>query len=237
MTRTDITQQIAQTSLIALCAFSICSTVFGRSPGGPEPQQPEMMPGGLPIPLTAIPLAFAIGSAEALHIPGPATLSLLEDLGWGSGGDTCSLTKPTLVAPSGSTSSTPTYTWNAVSGAEQYQLWVEDSSAKPKINQWYKASEVGCTSGTGTCSVAPSTPLTSGAAKFYVRAWASCNGGTYSDWSDPMNFTVGAGGTTSATVLQLWSVTGATVGGTSTLWAQVQNTGSSALPSNAVVWF
>ena len=178
------------------------------------------------------------GSAGGLKISYISSVggTMSFQLGSGGGG-TCSLTKPTLVSPSGSASATPTYTWNAVNGAEQYLLWVDDSSATGKIQTWYTASQVSCSSGTGSCSIAPSTSLASGAAKFYVRAWASCNGGTYGDWSNAMNFTVGGGGSASATVLQLWGVSGATVGGTSALWAQIKNTGSSALPSNAVIWF
>ena len=47
------------------------------------------------------------------------------------------------------------------------------------------------------------------------------------------------GGTTtdSAQVTSLWTVTGAQAGKTSTLYAQVKNTGSAALPSDALVWF
>ena len=41
----------------------------------------------------------------------------------------------------------------------------------------------------------------------------------------------------SAQILQIWPVDNATCGQTSTLWAEVKNTGSSALPSNAKVWF
>jgi Family of unknown function (DUF6298)/CARDB/Bacterial protein of unknown function (DUF937)/Putative collagen-binding domain of a collagenase len=53
-------------------------------------------------------------------------------------------------------------------------------------------------------------------------------------------FTIGSGGggsTVSAVIPSLWPVSGARRGVTVTLWAQVQNTGSSALPGNARVWF
>jgi hypothetical protein len=47
------------------------------------------------------------------------------------------------------------------------------------------------------------------------------------------------GGTTtdSAQITSLWPVTGAQAGKTSTLWAQVKNTGSAVLPSDSLVWF
>ena len=68
----------------------------------------------------------------------------------------------TLVSPSGTiTTTTPTYTWNAVSNSTWYQLWVNDSTGN-KIKDWYTASETGCGSGTGTCSVTPSKALANG---------------------------------------------------------------------------
>ena len=63
--------------------------------------------------------------------------------------------KVTLVAPSGNISSTrPTYSWNADPKATWYYLSV---NAK-----WYAAADVGCGSGTGTCSTTPTTALTAG---------------------------------------------------------------------------
>jgi outer membrane protein assembly factor BamB len=99
-----------------------------------------------------------------------------------------------LISPSGNTTATPTYSWNAVSGAEFYQLWINDSATNGKIQQWYMAAEVGCASGTGTCSITPATPLASGAATWWVQAWNNCNGGSYGPWSDGMVFTVTIGG-------------------------------------------
>ncbi|KAG1654034.1 1,6-anhydro-N-acetylmuramyl-L-alanine amidase AmpD [Nymphon striatum] len=66
---------------------------------------------------------------------------------------TASVTTPgaaTLVSPSGTiTDSTPTYTWNAVSGATYYYLYVNDSTGNV-IETWYTAAAAGCSSGTGT---------------------------------------------------------------------------------------
>jgi hypothetical protein len=73
--------------------------------------------------------------------------------------------KATLISPSGTISTpTPTYTWNAVPSATWYYLWVNDSTST-KIQTWYTATQAGCASGTGTCSVTPSVRLASGVAQ------------------------------------------------------------------------
>lgn len=96
--------------------------------------------------------------------------------------------KPTLVSPSGSTSdTTPTYTWNAVSGATHYQLWVNRGSTTVH-NVEYTASATLCSSGTGTCFLTPTTALSSGSHTWWVRAKNSAG---YGPWSQGMSFTVG----------------------------------------------
>ena len=98
----------------------------------------------------------------------------------------------TLKSPSGTiTTSTPTYTWNAVSGSTWYYLWVNDPTGV-RIQKWYTAAAVGCAAGTGTCSVAPTTALTSGAGKWWIQTWNSAGMGP---WSTAMSFTVQAGQT------------------------------------------
>ncbi len=99
----------------------------------------------------------------------------------------------TLVSPTGTiATTTPTYTWNAVAAATSYYLWVDDSSANGKIQQWVTATEAGCAAGTGTCSVTPSIALAQGAATWYVQTW---NSSGYGAWSSGMGFTVPAGQT------------------------------------------
>src|SRR5262249_3160439 len=74
----------------------------------------------------------------------------------------------TLIAPSGAiNTTTPTYTWNAVSASTWYYLWVNDSTASPKITQWFTAAQAGCGAGTGTCSVTPGTALAAGAGRWW----------------------------------------------------------------------
>jgi Zn-dependent metalloprotease len=97
----------------------------------------------------------------------------------------------TLASPSATTSSdaTPTYTWQAVSNAAWYQLWVDDSSTQGKIERWYQASEANCAGGSGTCSVTPATTLANGAVDWWIQTWNS-NG--YGPWSARRSFTVAA---------------------------------------------
>ncbi len=94
--------------------------------------------------------------------------------------------KVTLTSPSGTTSDhTPTYTWEAVSGATWYYLWVNDSTGN-KIKKWYTAAQAGCDSG-AICSVTPATSLASGNGKWWVQTW---NSHGYGPWSGSQSFTV-----------------------------------------------
>lgn len=96
------------------------------------------------------------------------------------------ISKPTPIAPSGTiVTNNPTYTWQAVSTASWYRLWVNDGNANPAIDRWYMASEANCAAGTGTCSVTPDIPV-GGAGKWWVKAW---NRNGEGPWSDTMAFT------------------------------------------------
>ena len=93
----------------------------------------------------------------------------------------------TLITPSGDvTTNNPTYTWNAVSGATWYYLWVNDSTGN-KIKQWYTASQANCESGTGICSVSSSISLSNGDGTWWLRTW---NDTGYGPWSASLNFNV-----------------------------------------------
>ncbi len=92
-----------------------------------------------------------------------------------------------LISPSGTiTDNTPTYSWYAVPGATQYYLWVKDSTGD-KIKQWYTASQANCPSGTGICSVTPSTTIAEGRAIWWIQTYGT---GGYGDWSEGMEFNV-----------------------------------------------
>ena len=92
----------------------------------------------------------------------------------------------TLVAPSGSiATATPTFSWNAVALATQYLLWVDDSSGG-RLRTTYTAAQVGCASGTGTCSIAPGVVLNPGAGQWWV---VTSNASGSGPWSSGMTFT------------------------------------------------
>jgi hypothetical protein len=95
---------------------------------------------------------------------------------------------PILISPNGTiNTSLATFLWKPVPTATYYQLAVGDSSGNWVINKVYAASEAGCAAGTGTCSLAPATPLASGSAKWLVAAW---NPAGWGPWSTAMSFVV-----------------------------------------------
>ena len=97
--------------------------------------------------------------------------------------------KASLVSPSGTISdNTPTYIWNAVSNSSYYYLWVYDSTGS-KITKWYSASDAGCSNGTGTCSITPSTTLANGAGYWWIQTW---NSSGYGPLSNQGSFTINA---------------------------------------------
>ncbi len=62
---------------------------------------------------------------------------------------------PTLIGPNGNVATvTPTYTWNAVSGATNYIIYTDNNGFTT-----FTAAAVGCPGGTGICSAALLTPL------------------------------------------------------------------------------
>jgi streptogramin lyase len=92
------------------------------------------------------------------------------------------LSTPTLTSPSGSIQTvTPTFTWNAVGGADSYELWLADVSAR--VSPLLDAGQISNTTFT------PSNPLAQGHTYlWYVRAHS--NNGDVSAWSEAMSFTV-----------------------------------------------
>jgi hypothetical protein len=103
---------------------------------------------------------------------------------------TAALTAPAPLAPSGTiASTTPTYSWSAVAGAASYSLWVDDAKQVGKIEQVYAASQVGCTTGTGTCSITPPVALSAGAGTWWVKAMGATSSGP---WSADRPFTIGS---------------------------------------------
>ncbi len=97
-----------------------------------------------------------------------------------------------LMSPSGTISNfSPTFKWQPVSGATWYQLQINDSSGT-MYKDWYSDAQVRSGS---TCSA--SVALTkSDKYQWWIRSW---NGTSYSDWSEPMSFTLTNGGGSSST--------------------------------------
>lgn len=89
----------------------------------------------------------------------------------------------TITAPAGSiTSTTPTYTWNAIVGAgaaSSYKLYVEQPPTVFKFQQIFTAAAAGCGSGEATCSVTPATALNQGPVKFYIQGINSLGDGLW----------------------------------------------------------
>jgi subtilisin family serine protease len=97
-----------------------------------------------------------------------------------------------LVTPWGTMALTsPTFYWNAVSNATQYNLYVNDSTGN-KVNQWYTAAQAGCVSGTGICSATPSSILAQGSGDWKIQTQNSWGLGP---WSSILNFTIVASAT------------------------------------------
>ena len=94
---------------------------------------------------------------------------------------------PTLVAPSGAgLSTTPSYAWNAVAGAEDYYLWVNNSAGAPVVQSWHAAASV-CAE--ASCSVTPAVSLARGYHTWWIQARNASGAGP---WSAGMGFTVGS---------------------------------------------
>jgi hypothetical protein len=96
---------------------------------------------------------------------------------------------PVLISPSGPiTVTTPTYRWNAVPSANDYFLWVNNTTDPNNtvtvIQQWQLS--LACPG--GVCSVTPSTALSVGGRyTWWIQARNAFGNGP---WSPGMNFTV-----------------------------------------------
>jgi len=102
----------------------------------------------------------------------------------------------TLISPSGPIgTTTPTYTWNAVSNSTYYYLYVTGPSGNRIIGQWYTALQALCASGVGTCSITPAVVLAGGAHRWWIQTWNPSGNGPWSlsmafgTWGIPGDFT------------------------------------------------
>jgi Leucine-rich repeat (LRR) protein len=87
------------------------------------------------------------------------------------------------VAPSGTVSGMPSFTWTEDSFASWYRLLIWDSLNQNVFAQWYKESDI-CTN--GTCLVDPGLDLSNDAYTWWIKSWNDFG----SIWSIGMIFAV-----------------------------------------------
>jgi len=122
---------------------------------------------------------------------------------------------PTLMSPNGTiANASPTYTWNASSGATSYRLIVLDSGSATVIDLTNDASAVGCGAGTGTCSLMPPNTLANGNYTWTVTASNTAGNAA----SAPMAFTLNLSATAPATPTQIGPSGSVTTGTPSFTW-------------------
>jgi hypothetical protein len=70
--------------------------------------------------------------------------------------------------------------WNSVSTATYYYLWITDSGGVVRHQIWYTAANVGCNTGQSTCQRVLNLPLQPGTTHIWVQTW---NTDGYGPWS------------------------------------------------------
>jgi hypothetical protein len=95
------------------------------------------------------------------------------------------LPAPTMTAPVGTvTTSTPTFTWNALPGGDWYYIWVSGSGGHV-ADVWYNGYDV-CAD--GVCSVPSPAALPDGDYQWWIQAFNAVS--SYGAWSDGVRFSV-----------------------------------------------
>jgi phosphatidylserine/phosphatidylglycerophosphate/cardiolipin synthase-like enzyme len=123
-----------------------------------------------------------VGKTMALQERASAIWSFSTDGAAGPVGPATPVSPIAIASPSN-----PTFTWNAVSTASHYYLWINDSTGK-RYATWFDRSAVGCPSGSGTCARTPFTPLKPGTITWWVQTWSAAGG--YGPWSRGVTFTL-----------------------------------------------
>ncbi|MBE2272142.1 MAG: carboxypeptidase regulatory-like domain-containing protein [Anaerolinea sp.] len=92
------------------------------------------------------------------------------------------LPAPTQVAPSGTISAPPLFTWNALPGADWYYLWLSDANGKV-MHEWYDAAShcAGL-----TCTLTLPVTWHEGGYTWWLQAWSPVTG--YGAWSPGTGF-------------------------------------------------
>ncbi len=93
---------------------------------------------------------------------------------------------PRLIAPKGSTSASPSFTWTASAGATLYYVRVYDSAGL-RVDRWLTPAQASCSTGTSTCTLNVASTLAGGAGNWQVLAW---NPSGYSPWSSAFAFVI-----------------------------------------------
>ncbi|MBF0108988.1 MAG: cadherin repeat domain-containing protein [Magnetococcales bacterium] len=89
---------------------------------------------------------------------------------------TPALATPTPIAPNGTVATlTPSFSWGAVQGATHYRLRVTDATSSLVIDQTYTIAATSCSSGSGSCSIAPGTTLAIGKGTWTIMALHTSN--------------------------------------------------------------
>lgn len=86
-----------------------------------------------------------------------------------------------FITPSGTATATPTFTWKTVDGTQRYDLWVDRVGGPTQVIREQNLL---------TTSFTPSTPLTAGTYRMWIRAIST--GGETGPWSLTTTFTVAA---------------------------------------------
>ncbi len=131
--------------------------------------------------------------------------------------------QPTALSPSGTSASTlPTFTWNSLTGANNYELWLTDQT-----------TGVTLTPAVSGGSWTPTTPLVPG--DNYIWWIGASKGAGAFAWSSPQTFTIAplasAPGGTSASTLPTFTWTGVSGINTYEIWLTDQTTGMTLTPS------
>lgn len=118
-------------------------------------------------------MVYAIGDGTARHDPGPVTMGLLKDLGWGTSSGSI---VPTPLSPAGTIiDRTPTYKWTPVTGATQYQYQL----VKGSTTVYTKTVPASACTATA-CSNTPATALSFASYNWRARALV---GGVWNSYS------------------------------------------------------
>jgi hypothetical protein len=93
---------------------------------------------------------------------------------------------PGPLSPNGSTTASPSFTWNASAGATLYYVRAYDSTGL-RVDRWLTPTQVFCPSGIGVCTFYAGFTLNSGDGNWQLLAW---NPSGYSPWSPTLAFAV-----------------------------------------------